>query len=247
MIRPTRGHRARGFTLIELLVVIAIIAILAAILFPVFARAREQARKTQCSSNLRQLGTAVSMYAQDYDEWIVANHAPYQITIGTTTRWAEWWYLVQPYVKNWGLFACPSLRSGGFNVTDPTTGVNNLKVTYGKRGCGDNVLPGEGSSTLWNGTLADVKEPADTILLADWSRGSGASTNSHRLCPHWHQGRQYVGYVHAMAHEGSNYVFHDGHVKFMRYEQTLRPKNLWKLDQKTANDAIPAIPAWPWP
>ena len=107
-----RQRIRRGFTLIELLVVIAIIAILAAILFPVFAQARESARKTSCTSNMKQLGTAIMMYAQDYDELIVPNHAPYQVTICGTTRWMEWWYLTQPYIKNNGILTCPSGRSG---------------------------------------------------------------------------------------------------------------------------------------
>src|SRR5919204_5425134 len=98
-----------GFTLIELLVVIAIIAILAAILFPVFAQAREKSRAASCASNLKQIGLAYHMYAQDYDETIVpgANHnARYKDTDPRC-----WWYgLLEPYVKNEGVFRCPSFR-----------------------------------------------------------------------------------------------------------------------------------------
>ncbi|CUU36930.1 MAG: prepilin-type N-terminal cleavage/methylation domain-containing protein [Armatimonadetes bacterium] len=84
----------RGFTLIELLVVIAIIAILAAILFPVFAQARSKARQSSCLSNMRQLGTSMRMYAQDYDERHVY-------------LWWEWHIGLHPYIKNWDIFICP--------------------------------------------------------------------------------------------------------------------------------------------
>src|SRR5262245_6619399 len=121
MIRPPKR---RGFTLIELLVVIAIIAILAAILFPVFAQAREAARKASCMSNGNQLGKATMMYTQDYDETYYPHRhncagglpcnpllqepqfAP-QITGGAQTRYF-WISMLQPYVKNYLVFKCPS-------------------------------------------------------------------------------------------------------------------------------------------
>src|SRR6266700_7444721 len=94
------GIRARGFTLIELLVVIAIIAILAAILFPVFAQAREKARQTTCVSNTRQMALAVLQYLQDYDETF-----PRDSNDGQKTFWMDY---VQPYVKNTAIWICPS-------------------------------------------------------------------------------------------------------------------------------------------
>lgn len=95
----------KGFTLIELLVVIAIIAILAAILFPVFARAREQARKANCLSNARQIALALTQYAQDYDEMLVMRY------IGPepgTNRQRSWKDALEPYLKNADIYRCPS-------------------------------------------------------------------------------------------------------------------------------------------
>lgn len=97
--------KARGFTLIELLVVIAIIAILAAILFPVFARAREAARATSCRNNLKQIATAMTMYTQDYDETL--GHTWVNDPTGTSTSWR---FYLQPYQKNVQVNKCPSSR-----------------------------------------------------------------------------------------------------------------------------------------
>src|SRR5262245_3803012 len=144
--------RRHGFTLIELLVVIAIIAILAAMLFPVFAQAREKARQIACLSNLKQTGTAWMMYVQDYDEYTpmgrgcnmfprrainqggnceCGNAPPF--SDGTYARWSD---LIQPYVKNFGLYMCPSRVNEGFDwqnptaTRDPTVNRETLKVNY---------------------------------------------------------------------------------------------------------------------
>src|SRR5260221_9402986 len=93
----------KGFTLIELLVVIAIIAILAAILFPVFARARESARKISCLSNLRQIGTCAAMYSQDYDEDVI-NEWVNTFPAGANYDYKQYSpYFIQPYIKNWAI------------------------------------------------------------------------------------------------------------------------------------------------
>ena len=127
-------RRTRGFTLIELLVVIAIIAILAAILFPVFARAREKARQTSCLNNVKQLALAFLMYAQDYDETMViammnppaGTGSPGNV-YGNRRYWQE---LIDPYIKNRQIFRCPSDPSpwghGGGGAVAPL-----LYVSYG--------------------------------------------------------------------------------------------------------------------
>src|SRR5436309_7806387 len=104
-----RLRRRHGFTLIERLVVIAIIAILAAILFPVFAQAREKARQASCMSNMRQFSTAGMMYTQDYDEKYVPPYK-YEGTQGDISVLYWWDDLLQPYIKNRQLPLCPSWK-----------------------------------------------------------------------------------------------------------------------------------------
>ena len=101
--------RRRGFTLIELLVVIAIIAILAAILFPVFAKAREKARQSSCASNVKQLGLGLLQYAQDYDESLPARYT------AATNQWVN---VIDPYVKSQQLWVCPSTRATSYGYQE---------------------------------------------------------------------------------------------------------------------------------
>src|SRR5687768_3598444 len=117
MKRHSIQQNPRGFTLIELLVVIAIIAILAAILFPVFARARENARRTSCLSNVKQMGLGVMMYVQDYDETYSRN-SQYTTDPGSTAALKYWDSLLEPYTKSTQVFICPSTISG----TTPLSG-----------------------------------------------------------------------------------------------------------------------------
>ena len=162
----------RGFTLIELLVVIAIIAILAAILFPVFAQAREQARKTSCLSNSKQWGTAIMMYVQDYDETMVQawNYgAPFLRDSGLVYRpYQTWPGLVQPYVKNKQMGICPDNK----NISFVSSGSNRslLYCSYGLNYgyLGDFKGNDPGGSYLWQPiSLAGINRAANTVLAVD--------------------------------------------------------------------------------
>lgn len=150
--------KRRAFTLIELLVVIAIIAILAAILFPVFAKARESARAASCKSNLKQIVTASMMYSQDYDEYIVTSYGNYvqpSVTQPGVTRQTYWMGLILPYTKNLGIYICPSDPRGA--EPEPS---NPQNTTYGHQ---HNNL----GWTMNAPSLAQVASPAETIYYSD--------------------------------------------------------------------------------
>lgn len=143
--------RKRGFTLIELLVVIAIIAILAAILFPVLARAREKARTSSCQNNIKNIATAFKMYTNDWDEKFPApNGAPHdnQYTAGEV----PWPAQLDPYVKNWQIFKCPSYTTYGLGYG------YNPYLQWSLRG--SNLYPAGCSE-------ADVQDVVRTVLVCD--------------------------------------------------------------------------------
>jgi prepilin-type N-terminal cleavage/methylation domain-containing protein/prepilin-type processing-associated H-X9-DG protein len=148
--------RRRGFTLIELLVVIAIIAILAAILFPVFARAREKARQTSCLSNVKQLGLGIMMYTQDYDESFPPTYQ--WVSPGNNWPLRKWAPTILPYVKNTQIFVCPSDQPAQDNGTDAVG-----PISYGTN---VNLMPGE-RGAFAPVALAKVARPAECTLLCD--------------------------------------------------------------------------------
>src|SRR3712207_1528949 len=169
-----------AFTLIELLVVIAIIAILAAILFPVFARARENARRASCQSNLKQIGLGIMQYAQDYDETMVP------VTNGA----GRWHDHVQPYVKSTQLFRCPSNSS---TVVIPGTTTGTYYNHYLGNGNNGAVNSGQGFSfrrpmdhtdtagAIIGGTsLAAIENVAQSILVKEHN-GNRASSNIYSI------------------------------------------------------------------
>jgi prepilin-type N-terminal cleavage/methylation domain-containing protein/prepilin-type processing-associated H-X9-DG protein len=150
MIKHRTFHHRKAFTLIELLVVIAIIAILAAILFPVFASAREKARQTSCASNEKQLGLAVLQYVQDYDEIMPGNNEIYNTTYqGQPVQWDMYWQdLIFPYVKSEGVYDCPDAQAKVYNYHNIfTLGSGNGNVFNGG---GSGRFQGGGLDGGWN-------------------------------------------------------------------------------------------------
>ena len=173
-------HVRKGFTLIELLVVIAIIAILAAILFPVFAQARAKARQTSCLSNEKQLALGCLMYSQDFDEVLVMgwNYTAPGILRDDKTNyrpWFPWTAAIQPYIKNLDILLCPdnpwnsSIQNGGLNATARKQIYSPYGYNYGYLGDFAGADPNIGAgSNLWNPiSQAGVNRPASTVMIVD--------------------------------------------------------------------------------
>ncbi len=232
-MKSLTSWRRRGFTLIELLVVIAIIAILAAILFPVFAQAREKARGTTCLSNNKQIMLGELMYIQDYDE-------THSFAWGWDSDWKPWHKQIDPYVKNQQLWHCPSDAWSRGGAT-PVSYSQNFRWPEGSWGW---------SSTSYSYLMspaasaeASIGSPATTIFVAErpnwyhqWDQGwatevfwdyseftmTGGGSTQHSL--------------------GGNYALCDGHAKWMRIDQTRKP-----VGNQTTDPARRDPPDGPWP
>jgi prepilin-type N-terminal cleavage/methylation domain-containing protein/prepilin-type processing-associated H-X9-DG protein len=213
----------RGFTLIELLVVIAIIAILAAILFPVFARARETARAASCKSNLRQVATAMMMYTQDYDETMFCGNCgaagglcnvggQHGQVLGTwpggTVMYGYWNAVIQPYIKNAQLFQCPSEAQP--HIWNPCDDSGS-----GHRYWGDYSL----NQYAYSLALAQFETPASTVMVAE-ARSQYIRQNCNTLTGHC-CGQTTVNGIQTPwpRHNGMhNIAFMDGHVKAVKVQ-----------------------------
>ena len=194
------GGHLRAFTLIELLVVIAIIAILAAILFPVFSQARLKARQIQCISNQRQIGLAIRMYAQDYDEMYLE---PEVGGVGWALARANWAgggdYLLKPYIKSLGILNCPAEKNTTFNGAPailPQYALNQLNPF-------DGIVAPDGGTFVGPTGRSDAVVDPGTLLL--WEHNNPAVR-----CNTWSTS---PGHWETPHHAGFNGLFCDGHVK----------------------------------
>jgi prepilin-type N-terminal cleavage/methylation domain-containing protein/prepilin-type processing-associated H-X9-DG protein len=214
MRRP--NCRRRGFTLIELLVVIAILAILAAILFPVFAQARERARMSSCLSNMKQMGMALDMYTQSYDELMppyqdaiydFANPDPATRKKGDGAWRPNYLWCLQPYLKNQQIQACPS-------VTKNETAQDVTPYSRGSY---------MGNGALMGKPLAVISRPSDIVYMQEyrlltrvaWLRPNCTSYTKCGAWCWWGVPELVPGYSH-VHFEGGNFIYADGHARYKK-------------------------------
>ena len=218
--QPKSVKSQKGFTLIELLVVIAIIAILAAILFPVFARARENARRASCSSNLKQIGIGFMMYSQDFDEKFPPINSspnpspmPTGFPAGGGTTWL-WQHIIHPYTRSVQIINCPSstILYNGSYTGSIAYGYNYAAAT----GVSSATCPAPRGVNLTGAALAAIDDPAGTIAVSEGNNyyvgpGDGVASNAG-ASPTYNS-----AYIAQTRHfDGVNSVFADGHVKWLK-------------------------------
>ena len=226
-------RRQRAFTLIGLLVVIAIIAILAAVLFPVFARAREKARQSACANNVKQIGTALAIYTDDWDAVLPAYR--HQGNEGLYFR-----EQLQPHIRTTAVWVCPSdpcpagvyqiVGASGKRETERRSYIPNAQVV----GNNDGNTPSSDRGAI---ALADIKDAAGVIAITE--KRSGIKD--------WHldfpqdvlppYGGEHS--IEKMRHNGgTNHIFADGHTKWHTFSQTMNPNIMWVIDQAYWKDRV---------
>ncbi|MHB9035538.1 MAG: prepilin-type N-terminal cleavage/methylation domain-containing protein [Armatimonadota bacterium] len=215
------AHRPkRGFTLIELLVVIAIIAILAAILFPVFTKAKQAAIRTQCLSNCRQIGMGLTLYAQSSDDTFPPS---YNLNIkDKRSAWGKkyqlWMDAIFPYVKNYGAFVCPARPKEAVPVgwgENGSSGIFTKSIGYSMNGY---MQPGTTPAGAVR-RVSNFRNISRKIVITEMMYGVPDSA-------FWYL-QWYLPYLAAKHGGWSIYIFADGHAKILKPSQTLIPKLMW--------------------
>ncbi len=242
-------HVEHGFTLIELLVVVAIIAILAAILFPVFGRARENARRTACLSNVKQIGLGLMQYAQDYDETFPAR----SISVGGSA--VSWRQVIQPYLKSTQVAACPSNKRNEMQADAANANYPRINASYS-----GNVLPtpdvqptcsSEGFFCRENRRgrpVAAIETPTLLISVVESTRPSsdfdvtgGGATGQFGPLPTSNGCATYQAGASCLfaGHLGTtNFLFADGHAKAMKPIMTINEVNAATATQRNLWDVL---------
>lgn len=238
----------KAFTLIELLVVIAIIGILAAILFPVFARARENARRASCQSNLKQIGLGFMQYTQDYDE-----RYPLRVTSGTPTGFGctpadMWTDGIFPYVKSDGIFQCPSDSSaqGANSCTGNSAGtISYTDYAY-------YVQFSRQNGVAIGRTLSSVPYPAMTVMVEEGKSNDGRQAKGFFVVVQTETPSNATpnlaspNYLDAQRHlDGSNWLFADGHVKWLKGNTATTSAAVWDDDlTESTTPKIGTVPSF---
>jgi prepilin-type N-terminal cleavage/methylation domain-containing protein/prepilin-type processing-associated H-X9-DG protein len=210
---PRAHTKSPGFTLVELLAVIAIVAVLTAILFPLFAHARERAGSARCLSNQRQLGAAMQMYLQDWDERYPHWRVIVPRSLENPTGYVTWIENMQPYAKDKRIWLCPSDTTPGEKMTDRTIQNSYWLNAYVFRWSG--LSPQFPPSV----TVAEVRYPETSIVFCDGPANDGSAVwpgPPTEYCEPW--GRPWCGQSQERHGGGINFSFADGHSRWYRVE-----------------------------
>lgn len=216
---PSRAGARKGFTLIELLVVIAIISLLAGILFPVFARARENARRASCQSNLKEIGLGLLQYSHDFDERMPPEYQ--YSSSGTELVW--WSDMIQPYVRSYQIFVCPSQQNPTeYTYARPANPAypNPLRISYVGMAFNDQPATTNPVFGYQMGTSLALFEDTATTISVTESQKDYMELWSYLLTDAGYDPSSGLPDVTDKRHLGGcNWLFLDGHVKFMLKSQ----------------------------